>query len=45
MNYTVKTLQLTDPEKPFYAVVDPTGKEHSWHTTQEEAIEWINSNG
>ena len=41
MTYTVKTLQLTDPSLPFYAVIDAAGNQVSWHTTREEAHAWI----
>lgn len=41
MSYTVKTLQLSDPTQPFYAVLDSAGNQVSWHTTQEEAQAWI----
>lgn len=42
MIYQIHFLQDSNPELPFWCVKDQTGNEVSWHTTREEAQEWIN---
>lgn len=45
MIYSIHFIQDINPELPFWCVKDQSGTEVAWHTTQEEAIEWINNNG
>lgn len=39
--YQIYQIQDQDPSLPFYVVKDQLGNEVSWHTTLEEAQDWI----